>query len=49
MDDQSIDDLVGRVRAEGLQSTGRGGLLPQLGKRPVQPAPGGEITLRSSA
>ncbi|MER6557448.1 hypothetical protein ABT300_06710 [Streptomyces sp. NPDC001027] len=31
VDDQLIDELVGRARAEGLQLTGEGGLLQQLG------------------
>ncbi|MFA3872475.1 transposase [Streptomyces sp. MMCC 100] len=30
VDDQLIDDLVGRAQAEGLQLTGEGGLLQQL-------------------
>jgi transposase len=33
VDDQLIDELVGRVQAEGLQLTGEGGLLQQLTKR----------------
>jgi putative transposase len=30
VDDQLIDELVGRPQAEGLQLTGEGGLLQQL-------------------
>ncbi|WP_262505850.1 hypothetical protein [Streptomyces sp. TRM68367] len=30
VDDQLIDELVGRAQAEGLQLTGKGGLLQQL-------------------
>jgi hypothetical protein len=30
VDDQLIDELVGRAQAEGLQLTGEGGLLQQL-------------------
>jgi len=29
VDDQLIDELVGRAQAEGLQLTGEGGLSPQ--------------------
>ncbi|GAA2768560.1 IS256 family transposase [Streptomyces paradoxus] len=44
MDDQLIDDLVGRAPAEGLQLTGEGGLLQQLTKRLLESALEGEIT-----
>lgn len=43
VDDQPIDELVGRARAEGLQLTGEGGLLQQLTKR-LESALEGEIT-----
>jgi hypothetical protein len=33
VDDQLIDELAGRVQAEGLRLTGDGGLLQQLTKR----------------
>ncbi|MFF4283687.1 IS256 family transposase [Streptomyces kronopolitis] len=44
VDDQLIDELVGRARAEGLQLTGEGGLLQQLTKRLLASALEGEIT-----
>ncbi|MEV3997364.1 transposase, partial [Streptomyces halstedii] len=44
MDDQLIDELVGRAQAEGLQLTGEGGLLQQLTKRFLESALEGEIT-----
>jgi putative transposase len=44
VDDQLIDELVGRARAEGLQPTGEGGLLQQLTKRLLESALEGEIT-----
>ncbi|MBT2529745.1 IS256 family transposase [Streptomyces sp. ISL-99] len=44
MDDQLIDELVGRAQAEGLQLTGEGGLLQQLTKRLLESALEGEIT-----
>ncbi|MDX3434317.1 IS256 family transposase [Streptomyces sp. ME01-18a] len=44
VDDQLIDELVGRVQAEGLQLTGEGGLLQQLTKRLLESALEGEIT-----
>ncbi|GAA2558360.1 hypothetical protein GCM10010423_70300 [Streptomyces levis] len=37
VDDQLIDELVGRAQAEGLQLTGEGGLLQQLTKRLLDP------------
>ncbi len=43
-DDQLIEELVGRTRAEGLQLTGEGGLLQQLTKRLLESALEGEIT-----
>jgi putative transposase len=43
VDDQSIDELVRRAQAGGLQLTGEGGLLQQLTKRLLEPAPEGEI------
>ncbi|MFJ5779089.1 hypothetical protein [Streptomyces sp. NPDC093094] len=33
MDEQLIDEPVGRAKAEGLQPTGEGALLQQLTKR----------------
>ncbi|GGQ45822.1 hypothetical protein GCM10010279_64410 [Streptomyces mutabilis] len=44
VDDQLIDELVGRAQAEGLQLTGEGGLLQQLTKRLLGSAREGEIT-----
>src|SRR3954469_8587498 len=44
VDDQLIDELVGRAQAEGLQLTGEGGLLQQLTKRVLESALEGEIT-----
>lgn len=44
VDDQLIDELVGRAQAGGLQLTGEGGLLQQLTKRLLQSALEGEIT-----
>ncbi len=44
VDDQLIDELVGRAQAEGLQLTGESGLLQQLTKRLLESALEGEIT-----
>jgi transposase-like protein len=44
VDDQLIEELVGRAQAEGLQLTGEGGLLQQLTKRLLESALEGEIT-----
>jgi hypothetical protein len=44
VDDQLVDELVGRAQAEGLQLTGEGGLLQQLTKRLLESALEGEIT-----
>ena len=44
VDDQLIDELVGRAQAEGLQLTGEGGLLQQLTKGLLESALEGEIT-----
>lgn len=44
VDDQLIDELVGRAQAEGLQLTDEGGLLQQLTKRLLESALEGEIT-----
>src|SRR4051812_44234539 len=44
VDEQLIDRLVGRARAEGLVLTGEGGLLAQLTKRLVESALEGELT-----
>ncbi|MFJ2555483.1 MULTISPECIES: IS256 family transposase [unclassified Streptomyces] len=44
VDDQLIDELVGRAQAEGLQLTGEGGLLQQPTKRLLESALEGEIT-----
>ncbi|MFI7894685.1 IS256 family transposase [Streptomyces sp. CACIS-1.16CA] len=44
VDDELVDDLVGRARAEGLQLTGEGGLLQQLTERLLESALVGEIT-----
>ncbi|MFJ6070872.1 transposase, partial [Streptomyces sp. NPDC093065] len=44
VDDQLIDELVGRAQAEGLQLTGEGGLLQRLTKRLLESALEGEIT-----
>ncbi|CAL9623944.1 hypothetical protein SUDANB43_05879 [Streptomyces sp. enrichment culture] len=44
VDDQLIDELVGRAQAEGLQLTGEGGLLQQLTKRLLESALEGEIS-----
>ncbi len=43
VDDQLIDELVGRAQAEGLQLTGEGGLLQQLTERLLESALEGEI------
>jgi transposase-like protein len=43
VDDQLIDELVGRAQAEGLQLTGEGG-FQQLTKRLLESALEGEIT-----
>ncbi len=43
VDDQLIDELVSRVRVQGLRLTGEGGLL-QLTKRLLESALEGEIT-----
>ncbi|GCB43745.1 hypothetical protein SNL152K_1030 [Streptomyces sp. NL15-2K] len=40
VDDQLIDELVGRAQAQGLQLTGEGGLLQQLTKRLLESGPG---------
>ncbi|MEV5666543.1 IS256 family transposase [Streptomyces flaveolus] len=44
VDDQLIDELVSRAQAEGLQLTGKRGLLQQLTKRLLESALEGEIT-----
>lgn len=44
VDDQLIDELVGRAQADGLQLTGEGGLLQQLTKRLLESAFEGEMT-----
>ncbi|NEA19600.1 transposase, partial [Streptomyces halstedii] len=44
VDDQLIDELVGRAQAEGLRLTGEGGLLQQLTKRLLESGLEGEIT-----
>jgi hypothetical protein len=44
VDDQLIEEPVGRAQAEGLQLTGEGGLLQQLTKRLLESALDGEIT-----
>jgi hypothetical protein len=44
VDDRSINELVGRAQAEGLQLTGEGGLLQQLTERLLESALEGEIT-----
>src|SRR5690349_1910456 len=44
VDDQLIDELVHRAQAEGLQLTGKGGLLQQMTKRLLESALEGEIT-----
>lgn len=44
VDQQLVDELVGRAKAEGLQLTGEGGLLQQLTKRLLESALDGEIT-----
>ncbi|MFD5814108.1 IS256 family transposase [Streptomyces sp. NPDC127038] len=44
VDDQLIEELVGRAQAEGLQLTGEGGLLQQLTKRLLESALEGEVT-----
>ncbi|BFO16924.1 hypothetical protein SHKM778_33120 [Streptomyces sp. KM77-8] len=43
-DDQLIAMLVDRARSDGLQLTGKGGLLQQLTKRVLESALEGEIT-----
>lgn len=44
VNDQLIDELVGRAQAEGLRPTREGGLLQQLTKRPLESALAGGIT-----
>jgi transposase-like protein len=44
LDDQLINQLVGRAKAGGLQLTGEGGVLQQLTKRLLESALDGEIT-----
>lgn len=44
VDDQLIEELVGRAQAEGLQLAGEGGLLQQLTKRLLESALEGEVT-----
>lgn len=44
VDDQLVGLLVDRARAEGLQLTGKGGLLQQLTKRVLESALDGEMT-----
>jgi putative transposase len=44
VDQQLIEELVGRAQAEGLQLTGDGGLLQQLTKRLLESSLDGEIT-----
>jgi putative transposase len=44
LDEQLVEQLVGRARAGGLQLTGEGGLLQQLTKRVLESALEGEIT-----
>jgi transposase-like protein len=45
VDDQLTEELMGRAQAEGLQLTGKGGLLlQQLTKRLLESALEGEIT-----
>ncbi|MBX9398997.1 transposase, partial [Streptomyces sp. TRM72054] len=44
VDDQLIDELVSRARAEGLRLTGEGGLLQQLTKRLLESALEGETS-----
>ena len=44
LDQQLIDQLVGRARAGGLRLTGEGGVLQQLTKRLLESALEGEIT-----
>jgi transposase-like protein len=44
LDDQLINQLVGRAKAGGLQLTGEGGVLAQLTKRLLESALDGEIT-----
>jgi putative transposase len=44
LDEQLIDQLVGRARAGGLKLTGEGGVLQQLTKRLLESALEGEIT-----
>ncbi|MFD5397881.1 hypothetical protein ACFWJW_27160 [Streptomyces sp. NPDC127097] len=46
VDDQLIDELVGRAQADDPQLTGDGGLLQQLTKRLLESALKGEITDR---
>lgn len=43
VDDQLIEEMVGRARAEGLQLAGEGGLLQQLTKRLLESALEGEV------
>jgi hypothetical protein len=43
VDQQLIDELMGRVQSEGVQLTGEGGLLQQLTKRLLESALEGEI------
>ncbi|UGY93934.1 IS256 family transposase [Streptomyces gobiensis] len=44
VDQQLIDELVGRAQTAGLQLTGEGGLLQQLTKRLLESALEGEVT-----
>ncbi|MFJ7201522.1 MULTISPECIES: transposase [unclassified Streptomyces] len=44
LDDQLMNELVGRAQAEGPHLTGEGGLLQQLTKRLLESALDGEIT-----
>jgi len=44
LDEQLVEQLVGRARAGGLQLTGEGGVLQQLTKRFLESALEGEIT-----
>ncbi len=44
VDDQLIEELIGRAQAKGLQLAGEGGLLQQLTKRLLESALEGEVT-----
>lgn len=44
LDDQLINQLVDRARADGIKLTGEGGLLQQLTKKVLESALEGEIT-----